>query len=122
MNATYNDPKDPNFPFTGYEVLFRNDSGWQFRNLYKPTSECLAWDKPPEGTNYAIGTRMGFGYVTLDKTGRRVRRIPGMSNYLGVFVRMVSHSYSESMGWVASEVEAWIRVFDWNEDVKQILA
>lgn len=109
---TYNDPKDPNFPAVilpgssqALRVIWKStQGGWDIRPLYRPTQDCLNWDKPHPTTNYAVGTRAGFGYCHLVITGRKPCQIPGWAHCYGVRASITFHVEGEE----PKQINCWI--------------
>jgi hypothetical protein len=81
----FEDPKDPNFPFTGRALVWKSDVGTNFAKLYAPTEEAKKWDGAPAYA-LAVGSRYSqFSYVQVAVTGRKVTLIPGTGGYAGAY-------------------------------------
>ena len=78
-DADIRDPEDVAFLCANILMLWERCPGdFRWAKLYKPTAECLDWDKPEEGVNMAVGQTLdrGFSYVQIEVTGREVRTLP----------------------------------------------
>jgi hypothetical protein len=75
MTTTKN---DPNFKPANETIVQLEGHCWPLE-LFVPTAECIAWDRPADGTNRAAWLeRFGcFSYLQLEVTGRVRRTFKG---------------------------------------------